>query len=44
MQRILEWDGKVRMVSTRHQNQSVDTTEDLKIVEARMRFLQVSNL
>lgn len=44
MLRILEWGGKVRMASTRHENQSVDTPEDLKIVEARMRSLQAANL
>jgi 3-deoxy-manno-octulosonate cytidylyltransferase (CMP-KDO synthetase) len=44
MLRILEWGGKVRMVPTRHESQTVDTPEDLKIVEARMRSLQETNL
>lgn len=36
MMRILEWGGKVRMAKTRHDNQSVDTPDDLIRVEALM--------
>lgn len=36
MMRILEWGGKVRMAKTRHDNQSVDTPDDLIKVEALM--------
>jgi 3-deoxy-manno-octulosonate cytidylyltransferase (CMP-KDO synthetase) len=39
MLRILEWGDKVRMVPTRYVSQAVDTPEDLKIVEARMRSM-----
>jgi 3-deoxy-manno-octulosonate cytidylyltransferase (CMP-KDO synthetase) len=39
MMRILEWGGKVRMVPTRYVSQSVDTPEDLIIVEERMKSM-----
>lgn len=37
MMRILEHGMKVRMVPTKHETQSVDTAEDLKVVECLMK-------
>ena len=37
MNRVLEHGYRVRMVKTNHQTYSVDTPEDLKRVEARMK-------